>query len=185
MFLCWRLKSDCVKWDWEVYQIECMCAVLTVIPTLEQTLHKCVFFYYYFFTRPLYFTVGTRDGCCILQYSNAFCKLGFSLTVNELLIFLRCIMQGFIFGINTRRFNDFSFLVCLHYYAVLLRALGTPAVWVSCHPTVPADPAVTALLIIFGLQLPDSRTEHVCIRSSEQTGTTYRASSAHFYPSLY
>lgn len=63
------------------------------------------------------------------------------------------------------RFSD-SFL---HYYAVLLRALGTPAVWVSCRPAVPADPVVTALLIIFGPQLPDSRTEHVQIRSTEQT----------------
>lgn len=93
--------------------------------------------------------------------------------------------QSFIFFcINSRRFSD-CFLVFLHYYAVLLKALGTPALWVSCRPPVPADPAVTALLIIFGPQLPDSRTEHVRIRSSEQTGATERSSSARFYPSHY
>lgn len=113
-------------------------------------------------------TVGTLDGCRILKDSNAFCKFWMNQLIVFIyingLVFLHYIMQGFIFCTNMG-FSD-SFL---HYYAVLLRALGAPAVWVSCRPPVPADPVVTALLIICGPQLPDSRTEHVRIRSTEQT----------------
>lgn len=81
-------------------------------------------------------------------------------------IFLHYIMQGFIFVLIWDLVTASSITVQFSS-GLLARQLCEWAV--VPLPPVPADPAVTALLIIFGPQLPDSRTEHVWIRSTEQT----------------
>lgn len=50
---------------------------------LNHILWKDRFIYLNFFTRLWRFIVGTRDGCCILQHSNAFGQLWNSLTTSE------------------------------------------------------------------------------------------------------
>lgn len=170
MFLWWHLKSACVKRGGGVYQInsrEGMCADLTVIPDQHNTAADLARVHFFFF-----FT-SYRWNCrwlshferfkCVLQILNESVNC-FHLHQRSVFHFLALYNARFHFCTNMG-FSD-SFL---HYYAVLLRALGAPAVWVSCRPPVPADPVVTALLIICGPQLPDSRTEHVRIRSTEQT----------------
>ncbi len=152
---------------------------------------KDLFIYYYYFLRGCDFLLLELEmvvaSCNIPMHFANFETVW--LRVNPLIIFSSFTwIECFIFLCKVSFFVIMiseCFLVFLHYYAVLLMALGTPALWVSCRPPVPADPAVTALLIIFGPQLPDSRTEQMRIRSSEQTGATERSSSAHFYPSHY
>lgn len=195
MFLWWHLKSACVKRGGDIYQINSrghMCRFNGYSRQAQHWNRHC--------TSVFFFLWGCDVLLLELEMVVASCNIPMHfanfetvwLRVNPLIIFSSftwtvCFIflrKVSFFCINSRRFSD-CFLVFLHYYAVLIRALGTPALWMSCRPPVPADPAVTALLIIFGPQLPDSRTEHVRIRSSEQTGATERSSSARFYPSHY
>lgn len=113
--------------------------------TPQQTLHECTLFY-----KAVMFYCWN---CRWLSHLERFkC------------IFLHYIMQGFIFVLIWDLVTAFS--ITMQFSSGLVaRQLCEWAV----VPPVPADPAVTALLIIFGPQLPDSRTEHVRIRSTEQT----------------
>ncbi len=108
MFLWWHLKSACVKRGGDIYQINSrghMCRFNGYSRQAQHWNRHCTSVFF-FFMRLWCFIVGTRDGCCILQHSNAFCQLWNSLTTSESVnhfqfFYMNCVFhflaQSFIF----------------------------------------------------------------------------------------